>query len=321
MDFTAGKCIQYEPRPVAAGEATKVATEKAPETFSTMREEGELTAQYLDTKVPDSPTPEGHGGDRPVLHAQGVMIHYWVERDRKAFCAVDGISLDIQPGEFVVIVGPSGCGKTTFLDAVGGLTQISSGTLELEGTAINGPGPDRAIVFQQASLFPWRTVKANIAYGLQIAGKLSKQEIDRIVQEHIELVGLAGFEHRYPGELSGGMQQRANLARALAADPHMLLLDEPFGALDAQTRESMQTELMRIWSVSRKTALFITHDITEAVYLADRVVVMSARPGRIADIIPIDLPRPREGGIRRDKKFTEYETRIHESLDAAKGRR
>jgi NitT/TauT family transport system ATP-binding protein len=284
-----------------------------------MRNEEKLTTPILDTDKPKNPESSNGGGRNSVLHAEDVTIHYWVERDRKPFCAVAGMSLDIAPGEFVVIVGPSGCGKTTFLDAVGGLTQISSGKLELEGKPITGPGPDRAIVFQQASLFPWRTVKANVAYGLQIAGKLPRHEIDRIAQEHIELVGLAGFEHRFPGELSGGMQQRANLARALSADPRMLLLDEPFGALDAQTRDSMQTELMRIWSVSRKTALFITHDINEAVYLADRVVVMSARPGEIAEIIDINLPRPREASIRRDARFTEYANQVHASLDKAKG--
>jgi len=264
-------------------------------------------------------TTPARGSDFVVLKAEGVKIHYWVERDRAAFCAVDGIDIEITEGEFVVIVGPSGCGKTTFLDAVGGLRKISSGRLELEGEPINGPGPDRAIVFQQASLFPWKTVHANVAYGLTIAGKHSKTEVKEIVEGNLNLVGLAGFGRSYPSELSGGMQQRANLARALSADPEMLLLDEPFGALDAQTRDTMQEELLRIWSVKKKTALFITHDIKEAIYLADRVVVMSARPGRIAEIIHIDLPRPRSLSIRRDPKFHEYEERITALLE--KGRK
>jgi NitT/TauT family transport system ATP-binding protein len=252
--------------------------------------------------------------DGVVLRAKDVRIHYWVERDRKAFLAVDGLDLEIRDGEFVVIVGPSGCGKTTFLDAVGGLRPITSGQLELRGRPITGPGPDRGIVFQQPSLFPWRSVRANVGYGLSIARR-RPAEIAAIVQENLELVKLDGFGDSYPSELSGGMQQRANLARALTADPEMLLLDEPFGALDAQTRDLMQAELLRIWSVKKKTALFITHDIKEAIYLADRVVVMSSRPGRISEIIPIDLPRPRQISIKRDPAFIAFEERIQNLLE------
>jgi len=262
--------------------------------------------------------PRAHERGQVALRAEGVHIHYWLERDRSAFLAVDGIDVEIAEGEFVVIVGPSGCGKTTFLDAVGGLHAISSGKLELYGEPIRKPGPDRAIVFQQPSLFPWQTVRGNVGYGLRLAGKRSKAEIAQIVDRHVELVGLAKFGNAYPGELSGGMQQRANLARALAADPQMLLLDEPFSALDAQTRDVMQEELLRIWSVSRKTALFITHDIKEAVFLADRVLVMSARPGRIAEIIPIDIPRPRTGEVKRSAAFLEYEERIQRLLEATR---
>lgn len=265
-----------------------------------------------------SQTVDPHTEAPVALRARNIGIHYWLERDKAAFCAVNGVDLDIAEGEFVVIVGPSGCGKTTFMDAVGGLRKISSGTMELNGKPISGPGPDRAIVFQQASLFPWRKVKANVAYGLKIAGKLSRAEINETVDRHLELVGLSAFGESYPNELSGGMQQRANLARALAADPEMLLLDEPFGALDAQTRETMQAELLRIWSVKKKTALFITHDITEAVYLADRVVVMTSRPGRIEEIVTVDLPRPRTPEVRRDPRLLAHVDHIQSLLEKAK---
>jgi NitT/TauT family transport system ATP-binding protein len=221
----------------------------------------------------------------------------------------------VRPGEFVAIVGPSGCGKTTFLNAVDGLLPISGGSLELNGTAIGGPGPDRAMVFQQASLLPWRTVLGNVVYGLELQGRLSKRERTARAREFIKLVGLAGFEDAYPTELSGGMQQRVNLARALATDPEMLLLDEPFAALDAQTREFMQRELLRIWGETRKTALFITHDIKEAVYLADRVLVFTRRPGRVKACVEIDLARPRDLGIKREAAFLEYEDAIWRSIE------
>jgi NitT/TauT family transport system ATP-binding protein len=221
----------------------------------------------------------------------------------------------VRPGEFVSIVGPSGCGKTTFLNAVDGLQPISGGQLELNGTPISGPGPDRAMVFQQASLLPWRTVLGNVAYGLEMQGRLPKPERLSRARAWIKLVGLEGFEEAYPTELSGGMQQRVNLARALATDPDMLLLDEPFAALDAQTRELMQRELLRIWAQTRKTALFITHDIKEAVYLSDRVLVFTRRPGRVKACVEVDLPRPRELAIKRDRAFLEYEDSIWRSIE------
>src|SRR5258707_5883815 len=228
------------------------------------------------------------------LRAQDVTIHYWIERSATPFCAIDGVPLDIRPGEFVAIVGPSGCGKTTFLNAVDGLQPISGGTLELNGKSIARPGPDRAMVFQQASLLPWRTVLGNVVYGLELLGRASKRERNDHAREFIRMVGLEGFEESFPTELSGGMQQRVNLARALATDPEMLLLDEPFASLDAQTREFMQRELLRICAETRKTAMFITHDIKEAVYLADRVVVFTRRPGRVKKCVEVHLPRPRE---------------------------
>jgi NitT/TauT family transport system ATP-binding protein len=229
--------------------------------------------------------------------------------------AVDGATLDVRPGEFVSIVGPSGCGKTTFLNAVDGLLPISRGALELNGTPITSPGPDRAMVFQQASLLPWRTVLGNVAYGVEMQNRVSKAERIARSRQFIKLVGLEGFEDSYPTELSGGMQQRVNLARALATDPEMLLLDEPFAALDAQTREFMQRELLRIWGETRKTALFITHDIKEAVYLADRVLVFTRRPGRVKTCVQVDLPRPRDLAIKRDPHFIDYEDAIWRSIE------
>ena len=249
------------------------------------------------------------------LRATDVSIHYWIERSARPFLAVNGASLEIRPAEFVSIVGPSGCGKTTFLNAVDGLLPISGGSLELNGQPIVRPGPDRAMVFQQPSLLPWRTVLGNVIYGLELQRRISKRERQERARELIRLVGLAGFEHAFPTELSGGMQQRVNLARALATDPEMLLLDEPFAALDAQTREFMQRELLRIWGETRKTALFITHDIKEAVYLADRVVVFTRRPGRVKTAVDIDLPRPRELSIKRDPRFLESEDRIWSSIE------
>jgi NitT/TauT family transport system ATP-binding protein len=244
-----------------------------------------------------------------------VTIHYWIERSAQPFLAVDRANLDVRPGEFVSIVGPSGCGKTTFLNAVDGLQPISGGTLELNGKPIVRPGPDRAMVFQQSSLLPWRSVLGNVVYGLELQGRASKRERIERAREFVHLVGLDGFEDAFPSELSGGMQQRVNLARALATDPEVLLLDEPFAALDAQTREFMQRELLRIWGETRKTALFITHDIKEAVYLADRVMIFSRRPGRVKDSVEIDLPRPRELSITRDPNFLSYEDQIWRSIE------
>ncbi len=249
------------------------------------------------------------------LVARGVTIHYWLERATKPFLAVNGVDLEIQSGEFVAVVGPSGCGKTTFLNAVDGLLPITGGWLGLDGRQITKPGPDRAMVFQHANLLPWRTVLGNVAYGLEMQGRMKGPQARARARDFISLVGLAGFEDSFPTELSGGMQQRVNLARALAVDPEMLLLDEPFAALDAQTREFMQLELLRVWAETRKTALFVTHDIKEAVYLADRVLVFSGRPGRIKESIQIDLPRPRPLRIKRDPKFLEYEDHIWGSIE------
>jgi NitT/TauT family transport system ATP-binding protein len=248
------------------------------------------------------------------LVARDVVVEYWLPRSETLFTAVDGVDLEIGDGEFVAIVGPSGCGKTTFLNAVDGLMPIAGGTLTLDGNEITRPGPDRAMVFQQPGLLPWRTVMGNVLFGVEAQGTMTKTEALERAKQQIEIVGLQGFEDAYPLELSGGMQQRVNLARALLTDPEMLLLDEPFAALDAQTREMMQLELLKIWNRSRKTALFITHDIKEAIYLADRVIVFTKRPGRVKEEIRVDLPRPRQLRVKRDPQFLEYEDRIWESI-------
>jgi NitT/TauT family transport system ATP-binding protein len=247
------------------------------------------------------------------LVARDVVIHHRRQRYGDMLLAVDGATLDVEDGEFISIVGPSGCGKTTLLNALDGLIPLTSGQLSLNSRPITRPGPDRSVVFQQPSLLPWRTVMGNIVYGLEIQG-LKKDEARARARRLVDLVVLNGFEDSFPLELSGGMQQRVNLARALAVDPEVLLLDEPFAALDAQTRETMQQELLRIWSETRKTAIFITHDIVEAVYLADRVIVFTARPGRVKEVVKIDLPRPRDLRIKRDPRFLEIETRIWESI-------
>ena len=248
------------------------------------------------------------------LEARDVTVHYRRQRYGDDFLAVSGATLGIDSGEFVAIVGPSGCGKTTFLNAVDGLIPISGGSLKLDGKEITRPGHDRAMVFQQPSLLPWRTVLGNVLYGIEGQNGATSGDARDVARRHIQLVGLAGFEDAFPGELSGGMQQRVNLARALATDPEILLLDEPFAALDAQMRETMQLELLRIWSQTQKTALFVTHDIVEAIYLADRVIVFTARPGRVKLTVRVDLPRPRDLRIKREPRFLDYELRLWESI-------
>jgi NitT/TauT family transport system ATP-binding protein len=198
--------------------------------------------------------------------------------------ALENVSLDVREREFIALLGPSGCGKSTLLYLIGGFLPIETGKILVDGRPIAGPGPDRGIVFQNFALFPWKTVRKNVLYGLERQA-LPRQERETRAQAFIDLVGLTGFEESYPSQLSGGMKQRAAIARTLAFDPRMLLMDEPFGALDAQTRSLMQSELLAIWEKTRKTVIFVTHDVHEAVYLAERVAVMSARPGRIKTIV------------------------------------
>src|SRR5579862_395749 len=217
--------------------------------------------------------------------------------------ALDNVSLAVQDREFVALLGPSGCGKSTLLYLIGGFLPVEQGRIVVEDRPVAGPGPDRGIVFQHFALFPWKTVLQNVLYGLE-KQELPRDERSRRAREFIELVGLAGFEDSYPAQLSGGMKQRAAIARTLAIDPRVLLMDEPFGALDAQTRSLMQAELLRIWQRSRKTVIFVTHDVQEAVFLAERVAVMSARPGRIKEIVesPLDKEDP---GLMRSPRFVE----------------
>jgi NitT/TauT family transport system ATP-binding protein len=246
---------------------------------------------------------------RPKLEAQDIRLAYAQPRTGTELVALDGVNLQIMDGEFVAVVGPSGCGKTTFLSVVDGLIAATGGRILVDGDVVTRPGPDRAVVFQDASLLPWRTVLGNVRYGLECLG-VGSREADARAEQLIALVGLAGFEQHYPHELSGGMQQRVNLARALVVDPKILLMDEPFAALDAQTRELMQQELLRIWAQARKTVLFITHQIDEAIYLADRVVVFSARPGRVKQSVIVDIERPRPLGLKRQARFHAIEDRI-----------
>ena len=228
--------------------------------------------------------------------------------------ALRDISLQIEEGEFVSIVGASGCGKTTFLRILDGLIDKTSGEIMLDGGPVTRPGPDRGFVFQSDSLFPWRTVIDNVVFGLEVQGKPRKPSVERAM-EYIKLVGLDGFERNYPHELSGGMRQRANLARALTVNPELLLMDEPFAALDAQTREIMQQELLRIWNADRKTVLFITHQIDEAIYLSDRVFVFTVRPGRVKTVIPIPFPRPRKLDIKRTPEFISYVDQVWKLIE------
>jgi NitT/TauT family transport system ATP-binding protein len=249
------------------------------------------------------------------LAIEGLTKRYYVERDGRQVLALSDVSLSVSDGEFMAIVGPSGCGKTTLLNIVAGLLPYDVGSVTIDGTRVAGPGLDRAVVFQHASLLPWRTVAGNVRYGMELHKRFDQASMRERTAHFISLVGLTGFERHYPSELSGGMQQRVNLARALASDPGVLLMDEPFAALDAQTREQMQAELLKIWSQARKTVMFITHQINEAVYLADRIAVMSGRPGRIKGVFDVPFERPRPLRVKRDTRFVELEDAIWQLVE------
>ena len=248
------------------------------------------------------------------LQATGLRHEYYQPRTGGRLLALDNIDLHVDDGEFVTIVGPSGCGKTTFINLCDGLLKPTAGKIDIDGKQVTGPGTDRGMVFQDSCLMPWRTVFKNVIFGLECQG-LDNAEGQERARKFIKLVGLQGFEDHYPHELSGGMQQRCNLARALTVDPKILIMDEPFAALDAQTREIMQKELLRIWSEARKTVLFITHQINEAIYLADRVIIFGARPGRVKQTLKIDLPRPRDLSLKRDPRFLELENKVWEQIE------
>ena len=250
----------------------------------------------------------------PKLRFSGVSKSFTAPRTGQQTLAVTGVDLAIETGEFICVVGPSGCGKSTIMNLVAGLDSPTEGHIEMDGTAITGPGADRGVMFQDYALYPWLTVEENVGFGLRHGtpgqGMSADARAQRI-RHYIDLVRLKGAEAKYPHQLSGGMCQRVALARLLANGPDILLMDEPLGALDAQTRLILQVELLRIWGETapqsqRKTAIFITHDIEEAIFLADRVVVMSTHPGRVREVLHIDLPRPRDEATRADPRFAGY---------------
>ncbi len=242
-----------------------------------------------------------------ALEATGVRKSY--TKNGRSTAVLDVGRFAVREGEFVTVIGPSGCGKSTLLHIMGGFIAADAGTIRVFGDAVNGPGPDRGMMFQEFALFPWKTVEGNVAWGLEVQG-FQKQNIAQTVQAYLEMIGLTEFRKHYPAELSGGMKQRVALARVLAFNPKVLLMDEPFGALDAQTRETMQEEVTRLWERTRKTIVFVTHDIEEAGFLGDRVVVLSARPGRIREEVRIELPRPRTLEIKKSMQCHEYRNRI-----------
>jgi NitT/TauT family transport system ATP-binding protein len=249
------------------------------------------------------------------LQIDHLTKHYWLEREDRNVLALSDVSFSVEDGEFMAIVGPSGCGKTSMLNIIAGLLPYEEGNVSIDGKRVSGPGIDRAVVFQHSSLLPWRTIAGNVRYGMELQKRFDEATMKERTDAFIKLVGLTGFERHYPSELSGGMQQRVNLARALAADPIVLLMDEPFAALDAQTREFMQAELLKIWSKAKKTVVFITHQINEAIYLADRVVVMSARPGRVKDVFEVPFPRPRNLSLKREPRFLELEDAVWKLIE------
>lgn len=228
--------------------------------------------------------------------------------------ALRDVNLDVKPDEFISFIGPSGCGKTTCLRLIDGLSRPDSGVIAIDGRPVEGPGPDRGFVFQTFGLFPWRTVLANVEFGLEVRGEGADRRKEQALK-YIDMVGLSKFKSHYPHELSGGMQQRVGLARALAIEPEILLMDEPFGSVDAQTREILQEELQRIWHRTAKTIVFVTHSIDEAIFLSDRIALFSAGPGTIHEILEVALPRPRwEYNVRAEKAFSELRGYVWEQL-------
>jgi NitT/TauT family transport system ATP-binding protein len=247
---------------------------------------------------------------------EAVHVYKQFENKRQggAIDVLDDVNVAIRPGEFLSIVGPSGCGKTTLLRIFAGLIPPSDGSINYDGVPISGPSTKMGFVFQTDNLFPWRTVRDNVALGPELRGEKRRSYKPR-TEALLKLVGLAGFDDYYPHQLSGGMRQRVNLARALAIEPQVLLMDEPFAALDAQTREIMQDELLRVWRQVGNTVIFITHQIDEAIFLADRVMIMSARPGRVQELIPVNIERPRTLEVKRDPRFTQLADHIWGSIE------
>jgi NitT/TauT family transport system ATP-binding protein len=260
-----------------------------------------------------NPAPSTGAASAPQILARGVNKIFG--KEPATITALKDIDLEINAGEFVCLLGPSGCGKSTLLNAIAGFSLPTTGTLEVSGKAVAAPGPDRGMVFQEYALFPWMTVERNIAFGLEIRG-LAKQQIAETVTQLLELLGLKEFRQRFPKDLSGGMRQRVAIARVLALDPPIMLMDEPFGALDALTRRSLQDELLRIWQAVGKTIVFVTHSIEEAIYLGSRVVILTYRPGTIKQDIRIELPYPRDtNSVEFNKIKRELAEIVHAEQD------
>jgi NitT/TauT family transport system ATP-binding protein len=254
----------------------------------------------------------------PLIEIRGVSAGYENKRQKTRLIALRDVNLDVHPGEFLAIVGPSGCGKTTLINMIAGFMKPLEGTIRVGGKIVDGPGPDRAMVFQDYAVLPWRTVYNNVRFALENRHpRPSKEAMRERIDRAIEMVGLTGFEKSLPYELSGGMRQRVGIARALVSEPEILLMDEPFGAVDAMTREAMQAEFEKIIAETGQTVFFITHSIDEALTLADRVVVVSNRPGRVLEIVDVDLPRSRfDEGVRRSPRFGELREHIWNQLQA-----
>ena len=253
---------------------------------------------------------------RPIaVEARGVSVEYDLSREKSTLIALEDFNLEVREGEFLAIVGPSGCGKSTFLNVVAGLVEPAAGEIKVYGKPVTGPEPDRAVVFQDYALMPWRTVEKNVRFGLEMQGRIDSGTKDKVAH-YIKMVGLSGFENSYPRELSGGMRQRVGLARALVTEPRLLLMDEPFAAVDAMTREIMQEELTKIVAATGQPIIFITHGVDEAVTLADRIAVVTNRPGRIKEIIDVDLPRPRSRASRQLPEFQALRERVWQLLSS-----
>ena len=248
-----------------------------------------------------------------AVEARGVSVEYERTRDKGTLVALENFDLDVADGEFLAVVGPSGCGKSTFLNVVAGLVPPAAGEIKVFGKPVTGPGPDRAVVFQDYALMPWRTVEKNVRFGLEMQGRVDSDTGAKVAR-FIKMVGLEGFEKAYPRELSGGMRQRVGLARALVTEPRLLLMDEPFAAVDAMTRELMQEELTKIVAETGQAIIFITHGVDEAITLGDRIAVVTNRPGRIKEIIQVDLPRPRSRASRQLPEFQELRDRVWQLL-------
>ena len=268
-----------------------------------------------------SSTLESPSGGVARIQVQDLVHDYVDPYEGDVVRAIEGLNLEVRPGEFVTVVGPSGCGKSTLLSIVAGLTRPTAGRVLLNGREVSGPGRDRGMVFQEFAILPWRTVDANIGHGLEIQGVPKAERAER-VRSFVELVGLTGFEKKYPHELSGGMRQRVAVARTLAADPEVMLMDEPFAAVDAQTRMTLQDELLRIAEATRKTIILVTHSVDEAVFLGDRVVVISRRPGRVKETFDVPVPRTRRSWaeVEQDPGFIACRAEVLASVRAEVGR-